>query len=98
MQEVADFCEEVEDEHGNKALPPLELTIAWQVERWGAVSVFGLSPVPARLLKRMAVASNIYCAFESYKAGSHRLADWAKANPAHAQIVTEIRELRLSNA
>lgn len=81
----------------DEAPVPPELTIAWQVERWGADAVFG-EPIPARLLRRMNVSSNVYNAFLSYQAGAHRLAEWARANPVHLSIVTQIRQMRLDNA
>ena len=75
------------------ASPPPELTLAWQVERWGAAAVIG-DRIPARLLKRMTVSANIHTAFRSYQAGKYRLADWARANPLHTAIVAEIRLMR----
>ena len=75
------------------ASPPPELTLAWQVERWGAAAVIG-DRIPARLLKRMTVLANIHTAFMSYRAGMYRLADWARAHPLHAQIVADIRLMR----
>ena len=42
----------------------------------------------------MTACSNVYNAMMSYKLGSYRLADWARANPTHLQIVTNIRLMR----
>jgi len=81
----------------DEAPVPPELSLAWQVERWGAGAVTD-KPIPVRMLRRMNVSSNVYTAFMSYQAGMYRLADWARANPTHAKIVHEIRTLRLSNA
>jgi hypothetical protein len=50
--------------------------------------------LPARTLHLMLVLSNVYSAFRSYKAGAHRLADWAQANTAYFNIVAEVREMR----
>jgi len=76
---------------------PPELSLAWQIERWGADAVLP-GPLPVRLLKRMSACLNVYTAFTSYRAGAYRLADWATANPSHLQIVTEIRLMRMQNA
>jgi hypothetical protein len=77
----------------DQAPVPPELTLAWQVERWGAEAVYS-GPIPVRLLRRMNASSNIYSAFMSYQAGMHRLADWARANPSPSRIVNEIRTMR----
>jgi len=90
---TADFCEEVEDEHGNKTPPPSELVLGFQVDKWGSGAVFG-APVPARLLNRMSTLLNVHQAFRSYRAGAHRLAAWAQAHPDHCDIVTKILQMR----
>lgn len=73
---------------------PPELLLAWQIEKWGAAAVLGDGPIPIRLLCRITAASNIHAAFMSYKAGSNRLADWARTNPVSAEIVSKVREMR----
>lgn len=67
------------------------------MERWGSDAVLGRE-IPVRLLRRMTACSNVYAAMASYIAGSHRLADWARANPTYLQIVMNIRLMRLQNA
>lgn len=76
--------------------PPPELSVAFQVEQWGADTVYG-HPLPAKMLRRMSACLNIYGAIKSYQAGSYRLADWAQAHPGQAKIVTQIREMREQN-
>lgn len=73
--------------------PPPELVLAWQVQRWGAPAVFA-GEIPAHTLKLMAAAANVHAAFESYKAGSARFADWAQAHPTQFGIVADVREMR----
>ena len=72
---------------------PPELSLAWQVERWGTEAVFG-GPIPIRLLKRMTAAANVHAAMMSYQAGMYRLADWARSYPNYLKIVTDIRLMR----
>jgi hypothetical protein len=93
---VADSAEGFTDENDNPAPPPPELSIAFQVDQWGADAVYG-HPLPAKLLRRMTACLNVYQAIKSYQAGSYRLADWARAHPQQAQIVTQIREMRAQN-
>lgn len=85
---AADCAEGIEG-----SLPPPELVLAWQIERWGASSVMS-GELPANLLKRMTAVSNTFNAFESFKAGSARFADWATSHPFYFNIVAEVREMR----
>ena len=94
---AADFAEEIEDEDGNKAEPPPELILAWQVQQWGYVAVFGDQPMPANMLRRMSACLNYYNATISYIAGSHNIAEWARANPVHLKMTTTIREMRTNH-
>lgn len=72
---------------------PPELFAAWQIKRWGAGAVYS-GEIPARDLRRMTVATNVYNAFESYRANAHRFADWAQSNPKSFEIVADVREMR----
>lgn len=87
MLEVADCAED------DEAPVPPDLSLAWQVERWGAAAIIP-GPIPVQTLKRINVCSSVYHAFKSYQAGSHRLADWARRNPTHYKIVADIRAMR----
>lgn len=87
------MLEAAECAENDEAPVPPELSLAWQVERWGAGAIFP-GPIPVRLLKRMNVASSIYNAFTSYLASSHRIVDWAKTHPTHFKIVKDIRAMR----
>ena len=87
----ADYAE-FGDEYGDE--PPPELLLAWQVEQWGSVAVFGAREIPANLLRRMSSCLNVYKAFLSYVAGSNNIAKWATANPVYLEIVTMVREIR----
>jgi hypothetical protein len=93
---AAAYAEGLEDEYGNKALPPPELTLAWQVERWGADAVLG-AVIPVRLLRRMNATTNIYGAFMSFELGKKRVVEWANRHPKEYEIVHEIRTLRIQH-
>ena len=96
---VADFAE-----YGNNPnrepdepifRPPPELLLAWKVQEWGSLAVFGNQEIPAGLLNRMTTALNVYRAVISYIAGSNaNFAEWAAKNPGYLEIVTDIREMR----
>lgn len=83
---AADYAED------NNAQPPPELTLAWTLERWGALAISG--ELPAGLLKRMTACLNVYDAFRSCSAGASRLADWSESNPQQARIVTSVLQMR----
>lgn len=83
---AADYAED------DNAQPPPELTLAWTLERWGALAMNG--ELPAGLLKRMTACLNVYEAFRSYSAGASRLADWSESNPQQARIVTSVMQMR----
>ncbi len=91
---AAACTENSEDDDEERTPPPPELRLAWQVEQWGKEAVLGDGAVSANLLARMTAARNVYNAFVSFRAGSDRLADWARANPVYSQIVTNIRRMR----
>lgn len=84
----ADYAEAIE-----RATPPYELSLAFQLEKWGVSAVWN-GRVPFNLLKRMSAAKNVYDAFISYRAGMRNAARWAEQNPSALDIVTMIRELR----
>jgi len=92
MRAAADCAED------DRAPIPPELTLAWNIERWGAPAVLGNNPIPVRLIRRMNAASNVYRAMKSYQAGASRLADWARANPDQAALITMIRNMRTQDA
>jgi len=73
--------------------PPLELTLTWQIEKFGAAAVWN-GRIPFYLLKQMSVAKNVYDALMSYKAGSNNLAQWSEANPGATALIAYIRTLR----
>ena len=82
----------------DEAPVPVELTTAWNIERYGVAAVLGKKELPVKMMRRMNAALNVYNAFVSYNAGKHRLADWARAHPHYLKIVGDIRELREQNA
>lgn len=90
---AADFAEGRTDEHGNEIPPPFELSLAFQLEKWGTSAVWN-GRIPFILLNRMSAAKNIYDAFRSYRTGANNLARWAEHNPSALDIVTYIRTLR----
>jgi hypothetical protein len=93
---VADYAEGYTDDDDNPLPPPPELVIAFQVDQWGASAVYDGS-LSVKLLRRMSACLNTYNAVNSYKAGSNRLADWARAHPKQADLIVSIREMRLQN-
>lgn len=90
---VADYAEGYTDDDDSPLPPPPELVLAFQTEQWGAPAVFG-GQIPVKLLRRMSACLNVNNAIMSYKAGSHRLADWARAHPKQADLIVSIREMR----
>lgn len=93
---AAACSENQDDENGNPIQPPPELTLAWQVEQWGGQAVMG-GEIPAQTLRRMTVLKNVYTAFQSYRAGKYRLAQWVQANPTQYDIVARVRQMRTDN-
>lgn len=64
---------------------PLELEMAWRIEDMGAAAVLG-ADAGARLIRRIALAGNVYRAFvsrDSFRdsSGASNWAEWAQRNP-----------------
>ncbi len=73
-----------------KSSPPHQLAYAWQCQRWGAMpNAGGLRDQPVRLMKDMAVMSNVYDAMKGFQRAMHtNIVTWQTANPDAWQIVS----------
>jgi hypothetical protein len=76
---------------------PVELRLAWQVDRWHALpEAGGLLDQPAGLLQRMASMSNVYNAFKIFAQSAGQLMQLANSQPQVLAIVRNIERLEES--
>lgn len=78
--------------------PPVELELAWQAQRWGALpEPGGLRDQRAGELNRMASASNVYDAVRSWR-GSTNWIEWSERHPEQWKVVSRVIALREEQA
>lgn len=79
-----------------RGAPPPELDYAWQCQRWHALpEAGGLRDQPARLMRDMPVALNVYNAMRSFYTAlkGPDIGQWQRGHPTESKIVGLIMRL-----
>ena len=73
----------------------MELTLAWQCQRWGVLpEAGGLLDQPAGLIRKMSAAQNVYNAVHAFvNIPAGKGAEWARQNPGMWKLINELWQL-----
>ena len=84
MARVLDYCQD--------AGPcPVELEMAWHIQRFGTAAVLGEGAQSVSLLRSIAAAENTWRSWQSWSTAADKV-EWARANPRADALLRTLLE------